>query len=139
MRFQKIILAAALALGFLGLGASAARGSEEQASAHPFVPPTYEYEGLASQVKPADYWHQVGTNAVVAGDYPNAIVALDKAIDLTSAREPELLEQRGWVHYRIGNERLALADLRTAAALYLAEQSYKDYLNARNMVRFVDS
>ncbi|MEM1251847.1 MAG: tetratricopeptide repeat protein [Cyanobacteria bacterium P01_H01_bin.21] len=107
--------------------------------AQPFVPPTYEYQNLASQAEPADYWQQVGTNAVVIGEYQNALAALNKAVDLTEAREPELLEQRGWVHYRLGNERLASADLRAAAALYLAEQSYKDYVNARNILRFVDS
>lgn len=94
---------------------------------------------LTSQPQPADYWQQVGTNAVIVGDYPNAIAALNKAIDLTDASQPELLEQRGWVYYRLGNENLALADLRAAAALYLAEQSYQDYANAQNMLDFIDS
>lgn len=137
MRFEKIILAAGLALGLLGVGANAARG-EELADIQSFVPPVYEYESLAGQPQPASYWQQVGANAVVVGDYPNALAALDKAVDLTGASEPELLEQRGWVHYRLGNDDRALADLRTAAALYLSEQSYQDYVNAQNMLQFVD-
>ena len=139
MRFRKIIFALALTLGFLGISASAARGEEAQTTPQPFVPPTYEYESLTSQPQPVDYWRQVGANAVLVGDYPNALAALNKAVDLTGASDPEILEQRGWVHYRLNNERLASADLRTAAALYLADQSYKDYLNARNMLMFVDS
>ena len=139
MRFQKIVLAIALTLGIWGISANAARGDGEQTNLQSFVPPTYEYEKLTSQPQLADYWQQVGTNAVIVGDYPNALVALSKAVDLTEAGDPELLEQRGWVHYRMGNERLAAADLRAAAALYLADQSYKDYLNARNMLHFVDS
>lgn len=139
MRFKKIILATALTLGFLSINAGAARGEGNQTNIQSFTPPTYEYESLTDQPKPAEYWQQVGTNAVIIGDYTNALAALNKAIDLAGAREPELLEQRGWVHYRIGNERLASADLRAAAALYLAEQSYKDYVNSRNMLRFIDS
>ncbi|MEM9803716.1 MAG: hypothetical protein AAF959_00425 [Cyanobacteria bacterium P01_D01_bin.56] len=138
MRPRKIIFAIALSVGFLGISANAARGEEAQIDTHPFAPPTYEYSRLMSQ-QPADYWQQVGVNAVIVGDYPNALAALNKAVDLASASEPELLEQRGWVHYRLGNEQLASADLRTAAALYLADQSYEDYLNSRNMLLFVDS
>lgn len=139
MRLEKIIVAAALTLGFLGIGAGAARGNGEQIDAQPFVPPTYEYQQLSNQPRPTDYWQQVGTNAVIVGDYPNALVALSKAVDLTASSQPEILEQRGWVHYRLGNYQLAAADMRAATALYLAEQSYKDYVNARNMLLFIDS
>lgn len=138
MRSEKIFLAVGLGLVLLGMGASPARG-EEPTDSQAFVPPTYEYQSLTSQPQPADYWQQVGTNAVIVGDYPNAIAALDKAIDLTDARQPELLEQRGWVHYRLGNENMALADLRAAATLYLTEESYQDYANAQNMLEFIDS
>ena len=139
MRFRKIIFAIVLTLSFLGINASAARGEKEKTTPQSFAPPAYEYESLTSQPEPAEYWQQVGANAVLVGDYPNALAALNKAVDLSGASNPEVLEQRGWVHYRLGNERLASADLRAAAALYLADQSYKDYLNARNMLMFVDS
>ena len=139
MRFQKIILATALTLGFLGISATSARGDREQAEFQPFALPIYEYEELAEQPRQAEYWQQVGVNAVVVGDYPNALAAFDKAVDLTGTKEPELLEQRGWVHYRMDNKRLASADLRAAAALYLADRSYQDYVNARDMLRFVSS
>ncbi|MEM9809046.1 MAG: tetratricopeptide repeat protein [Cyanobacteria bacterium P01_D01_bin.56] len=136
MKFNEIVVAFAIALGFLGLNAVAARGNEPQNRS--FVPPAYPYESLVDQPRPASYWQQVGANAAVVGDYQNALVALNKAVDLTGASDPNILEQRGWIHYRLENEHLAAADLRTAAALYLADQSYESYLNARNMLNFVD-
>lgn len=139
MKFRKITVAAIASLTLLGTGSNAAKGETDQIALQPFVPPTYEYQQLESQQQLADYWQQVGANAVVAGDYPNALAALDKAIDLTGASEPELLEQRGWVHYRLGNESMAAADLRTAAALYLAEQHYDAYVNTRHMLEFLNS
>lgn len=138
MRFKHIILTVGLALGLLGVTANAAKG-QEKTDVQSFVPPTYKYRSLASQSAQSDYWQQVGANAVLVGDYPNALAALNKAVDLAATPTPELIEQRGWVHYRLDNEDLALADLQTAADLYLSEQSYQDYINAQNMLMFIDS
>ncbi|MBE9079703.1 tetratricopeptide repeat protein [Romeria aff. gracilis LEGE 07310] len=105
-----------------------------------FTPPTYEYQPLpsADQLVSAEAWQTVGMNAVLVEDFPNALAAFDKAVDLSGASEPEILEQRGWVHYMAGEEEAAIADLQTAATLYLAEQQYSDYENARSMVGFLD-
>lgn len=139
MKFRQVTLAAIASLTLLGTGGHTARAEADVIALQPFVPPTYEYQQLENQQQLADYWQQVGANAVVAGDYPNALAALNKAVDLTSVSEPELLEQRGWVHYRLGNESMAEADIRTAAALYLAEEHYDAYVNTRHMLDFLNS
>ncbi|MBE9069160.1 tetratricopeptide repeat protein [Leptolyngbya cf. ectocarpi LEGE 11479] len=139
MKFRDVTLAAIAALALLGTDSQTARAEVDSTALQPFVPPTYEYQQLENQRQLADYWQQVGANAVVVGDYPNALTALSKAVDLTSASEPELLEQRGWVYYRLGNESIAAADFRTAAALYLSEQHYDAYVNTQHMLDFLNS
>lgn len=139
MKFRKVTLTAIATLALLGAGSQTARSEADNMALQPFAPPTYEYQRLENQQQLADYWHQVGTNAVVVGDYPNALAALNKAVDLAGASDPELLEQRGWVHYRLDNKSMAEADIRTAAALYLDEEHYDAYVNARHMLDFLNS
>lgn len=115
--------------------------AQDAASGYSFTPPTYEYQPLPSSdpLVSAEAWQTVGMNAILVEDFPNALAAFDKAVDLSGASQPEILEQRGWAHYMAGEEAAAIADLEAAASLYLAEQQYGDYENARSMISFVDN
>ncbi|MEM8807267.1 MAG: tetratricopeptide repeat protein [Cyanobacteria bacterium P01_G01_bin.38] len=104
-----------------------------------FAPPTYRYQPLPQTLNTADAWQAVGMNAFLVRDYDNALFAFNKAVDLSGVQSPEILAQRGWLHYMMGNETFAIADLRTAAALYLDNQLYDRYVSTRNLVAFVDN
>lgn len=143
MRLRHVALAAIVVLA-LAPGAARANEAENSqalrsAAARSFTPPTFEYQPLATQEQPVDYWQQVGINAVIANDYPNALAALNKATDLATSSEPKILEQRGWVHYRLGNEQMAFADLKLAATLYLTNENSDAHANTQSMLRYIDN
>lgn len=142
MRLRHVALAAIAAL-VLAPGSVRANEAENtqalRSTTRSFTPPTFEYQPLATQAQPVDYWQQVGINAVIANDYPNALAALNKATDLTTANEPNILEQRGWVHYQLGNEQMAFTDLKLAAALYLSNENNDAYANTQSMLRYIDN
>ncbi|PPT07200.1 hypothetical protein CKA32_006133 [Geitlerinema sp. FC II] len=102
-----------------------------------FNPPNYRQEALPRELDTARAWEIVGRNAAATGDYQNAIVAFDKAIDLSRRRQPQLYEQRGWAHYLHGEPRSAIADLETAAQLYTRRERLQRSANARQMQEFV--
>ena len=105
-----------------------------------FTPPSFDYSPI-SQDEPlvkAETWQTIGQNAMVAGDYPNALAAFDKAVQLLPEETPEVLEQRGWLHYSLGDEAAALEDMSQAAELHLDNNSYAAHNNALRMREFVD-
>ena len=101
------------------------------------TPPAYKYRALDDSARDADYWQQVGINAFLLGDYHNALVAYNKAVDLSVDHVPEMLEQRSWIHYRIGNLRPAINDIQEAARLHWIGQNYDRYHNARETALFM--
>lgn len=106
-----------------------------------FAPPEFDYDPIpatAPLVK-ASTWQDIGENAVLTGDYPNALAAFNKALQLASLNSPEMLEQRGWIHYSIGNEAAAFQDLSLAAQAHLKQGDLDAHANAVNMRTFVDN
>ena len=136
MTFKNIAIATAAALAALALSADVARG---ETAIDDFTPPSYRYQQLAREQTPFDYWHQVAVNAAAIADYPNALAAFDKAIDLAAVIKPRLLEERGWIHYRLGNYNMARQDLNAAAELYRQERRYGAYANTLRMMLFLPS
>ena len=105
-----------------------------------FEPPSFDYSPVAKNAPlvKSEVWQDVGQNAMVVGDYHNALAAFDKAVQLMPEAEPELLEQRGWLHYSVGDEADALSDLSRAAALHLEDGNYSAHSNVLYMREFVD-
>ena len=105
-----------------------------------FEPPGFEYDLQAHQSSLAltSTWQSIGTNAVVEGDYENALAAFDKAIDLDVEADATILQQRGWLYYRMGHKAHALNDLWQAASVQLNQGDYAAYQNSMDMHRFVD-
>ncbi len=104
-------------------------------------PPSFEYDLKAHQssLALASTWQSIGTNAVVEGDYDNALAAFEKAIDLDLDGDATLFQQRGWLYYRMGHKSLALNDLWQAASFQLNQGDYAAYQASLDMHRFVDS
>lgn len=105
-----------------------------------FTPPTFDYLPTSADkplIEPTT-WHAIGQNAVVVGDYENALVAFDKAVQLSPEADPEMLEQRGWLHYSLGYEEAALQDMSKAANLHLDEKNYSAHSNVLQMREFVE-
>ncbi len=106
-----------------------------------FKPPTFEYDDFQSHQSSlalASTWQSIGTNAVVEGDYENALAAFEKAIDLDVDSDATLLQQRGWLYYRMGHKSHALNDLWQAASFQLNQGDYAAYQDSMEMHRFVD-
>ena len=105
-----------------------------------FEPPRFEYDLQAhdSSLALASTWQGIATNAVVEGDYENALAAFDKAIDLDLDGDATLLQQRGWLYYRMGHKAHALEDLWQAASFQLNQGDYAAYQGSMDMHRFVD-
>ncbi|MGB3237718.1 MAG: tetratricopeptide repeat protein [Geitlerinemataceae cyanobacterium] len=103
-----------------------------------FRPPTFERQPLPENLDTAKAWQTIGENAAVSGDYHNAIQAFNKAIDLSRGNNPELLEQRGWLHYTQDNYQQAIADLKAAALLYDDMENTTDRWDTCNMVSYVE-
>lgn len=105
-----------------------------------FIPPTFKYAPIDSNAPlvKSSTWQRVGQNAAVVGDYPNALAAFDKAVQLSTETDPELFEQRGWLHYSLGYEEEALEDFAEAAELHLDERNFSAHNNAVHMHKFVD-
>ena len=105
-----------------------------------FTPPTFNYSPI-SQDKPLVApitWQAIGQNAVVVGDYENALAAFNKAVQLSPEADPEMLEQRGWLHYSLGDEEAALQDMSKAADLHLDNNNYSAHNNVLQMRDFVE-
>ena len=105
-----------------------------------FEIPTFSRQALSPSLNTAEEWKTVAQNAFIAHDYVNSIAAYGKAIDLSKASDrPELLEERGWVLYRLGQFEKADQDLREAASLHLMHQKWNAYNNVRQMRKFVSN
>lgn len=105
-----------------------------------FVPPSFSYAPI-SQDAPlvkASTWRAIGQNAMVVGDYPNALAAFDKAVQLSPEANPKVLAQRGWLHYSLGYEDAALRDMSRAAELHLDDRNYSAHRNVLHMREFID-
>ncbi|NJN23310.1 MAG: tetratricopeptide repeat protein [Acaryochloridaceae cyanobacterium RL_2_7] len=103
-----------------------------------FSLPTFERQPLLHPLNTANDWQTVAQNAFLAQDYLNSVAAYGKAIDLAQGSDrPGLLEERGWVLYRLGQFERADQDFRQAAALHLQRQQWTSYNNARQMRQFV--
>jgi len=103
-----------------------------------FRPPTFEAKPLPNALDTANAWQTVGENAAISGDYHNAIQAFNKAIELSSGENPELFEQRGWLHYIQDDYQKALADLKAAALLYNEMDNTADRWDTCHMVSYVE-
>ena len=105
-----------------------------------FSTPTYEKQPLPQKLNTSEAWHAVANNAFIAQDYANSLTAYSKAIDLASpGSRPQLLEERGWVHYRLGHFERATEDLQSAADLYWQQDQWGDYRNVRQMRQFIEA
>jgi tetratricopeptide (TPR) repeat protein len=102
-----------------------------------FAVPIYERQPLPEALNTAHAWQIVGMNAVQVSDYPNALAAFDKAVDLSGGNNPEMLEQRGWLHTLRGEYSEAIADLEAAAQQYANQSQYENALNALRIRDFV--
>jgi len=105
-----------------------------------FAPPTFTHSPISSSAPlvESSTWQAIGQNAVVVGDYTNALVAFDKAVQLLPKADPEVFEQRGWLHYSLGYEEAALRDMSRAASLHLDDSDYSAHSNVLQMREFVD-
>lgn len=105
-----------------------------------FEPPSFQYDLTAHQssLALASTWQGIGSNAVVEGDYENALAAFEKAIDLDLDADATLFQQRGWLYYRMGHKAQALNDLWQAASFQLNQGDYGAYRDSLEMHRFVD-
>lgn len=104
-----------------------------------FERPTYVRRPLPYTLQTAQDWQTVGMNALIVKDYINSLEAFDKAVDLSARQNPEILEQRGWVHYLQENYEAAIADLNRAASLYQDQSQTVDYRNVRRMRLFIET
>ena len=103
-----------------------------------FSTPSFERYALFTDLNTAEAWKRVAHNAFIAHDYLNSIAAYGKAIDLAALRDrSELLEERGWVHYRLEQFERADEDFRQAASLHRQQREWEHYNNVRQMRRFV--
>lgn len=102
-----------------------------------FEPPAYERQPLPDALNTAQAWQTVGMNAVQVEDYANGLAAFDKAVDLSARANPEILEQRGWLHALAGYYDEAIADLEAAAAQYTTQNQHEQALNALQIRDFV--
>ncbi|MBE9039408.1 hypothetical protein IQ235_01180 [Oscillatoriales cyanobacterium LEGE 11467] len=103
-----------------------------------FTPPTYESQPIPDNLNTARSWQIVGENAVATGDFHNALQAFDKAIELSSGQEPEILEQRGWVYHIRDNHNRAIADLKAAARLYEERENRLARADTCQMISYVE-
>lgn len=104
-----------------------------------FDRPTYVHQPLPNTLQTAQDWQIVGMNALVDQDYINSLQAFNKAVDLSTGQQPEILEQRGWVHYLQEQYGRAIADLNQAATLYQDQSQTADYRNVRRMRLFIET
>lgn len=147
MRFSKLLqfTSAVSLMGCLGLIPAAGIAqtvpenvnSPDAVAVRGFAVPIYERQPLPEALNTASAWQIVGMNAVQVGDYPNALAAFDKAVDLSGGNNPEMLEQRGWLHTLRGEYREAIADLEAAAQQYADQNQYENTLNALRIRDFV--
>lgn len=112
--------------------------SNVEAMPQEFRPPTFATKPLPEALNTANAWQTVGENAAISGDYHNAIQAFNKAIDLSNGENPELFEQRGWLHYIQDNYQQALADLKAAALLYDEMDNTAGRWDTCHMVSYVE-
>lgn len=81
----------------------------------------------------------MGMNALIVEDYINSLQAFNKAVDLSAGQNPQILDQRGWVHYLQEQYERAISDLNQAAALYQAQSQTANYRNVRRMRLFIET
>ncbi|WP_299412758.1 tetratricopeptide repeat protein [Acaryochloris sp. IP29b_bin.148] len=104
-----------------------------------FERPTTVRQPLPYTLQTAQDWQTVGMNALIDEDYTNSLQAFNKAVDLSAGQNPQILEQRGWVHYLQERYERAIADLNQAAALYQAQSQTANYRNVRRMRLFIET
>lgn len=104
-----------------------------------FEEPTTIRQPLPDTLQTAQDWQTVGMNALIVEDYINSLQAFNKAVDLSAGQNPQILEQRGWVHYLQEQYERAIADLNQAAALYQAQSQTANYRNVRRMRLFIET
>lgn len=105
----------------------------------PFNQPTYVHQPLPNTLQTAQDWQTVGMNALIDQDYINSLQAFNKAVDLSAGQNPEILEQRGWVHYLQERYERAIADLNQAAILYQDQSQTTHSRNVRRMWLFIET
>ncbi len=115
--------------------ANATPGDQRRA----FELPTYVHRPLPYTLQTAQDWQTVGMNALIAEDYVNSLQAFNKAVDLSAGQDPEILEQRGWVHYLQERYETAIADLNQAATLYQEQSQTPNYRNVRRMQLYIET
>jgi tetratricopeptide (TPR) repeat protein len=103
-----------------------------------FLPPTFTPQPLPENLDTTKAWQIVAENAAVSGDFHNAIKAFDKAIDLSDGRNPELFEQRGWIHYIQDDYQQAIVDFKAAALLYEETENTAGLWDACQLVSYVE-
>lgn len=104
-----------------------------------FEVPSYVRQPLPYTLQTAEDWQTVGMNALIAEDYINSLQAFDKAVDLSAGQNPEILEQRGWVHYLQERYEGAIADLNQASILYQNQSQTANYRNVWQMRLFIET
>lgn len=60
-------------------------------------------------------------------------------MDLSAGQQPEILEQRSWVHYLQERYDRAITDLSQAATLYQEQSRVADYRNVRCIRLFIET
>lgn len=104
-----------------------------------FEQPTYVQQPLPNTLQTAQDWQTIGMNALIDRDYINSLQAYNKAVDLSAGQQPEILEQRGWVHYLQERYDRAITDLNQAATLYQEQSQVADHRNVRRMRLFIET
>ncbi|ABW30020.1 tetratricopeptide repeat protein [Acaryochloris marina] len=104
-----------------------------------FKRPITVRQPLPDTLQTAQDWQTVGMNALIVEDYINSLQAFNKAVDLSAGQNPQILEQRGWVHYLQEQYERAISDLNQAAALYQAQSQAANYRNVRRMRLFIET
>ena len=141
---KKYCLGAVVSVGLMAFNAPAGLTQPNHyatsTATQAFSTPTYEKQLLPQKLNTSEAWHAVANNAFVAQDYANSLAAYGKAIDLASPGDrPQLLEERGWVHYMLGHFERATEDLQSAASLYWQQEQLGNYRNARQMRQFIEA
>lgn len=121
--------------GVLPVLATATPGEQDRN----FERPTTVRQPLPYTLQTAQDWQTVGMNALIAEDYINSLQAFNKAVDLSAGQNPEILEQRGWVHYVQERYERAIADLNQAAILYQDQSQTTKFRNVRRMRLFIET